>query len=780
MDGTYSVATDAAGNVYSVGEFKGNVDFDPGPGTYLMNTGTMLSNGYILKLSPTGSFIWAKQISQLTSGSNIAGSIMIDATGAIYYSAQLFGSVDADPGPAVSPLGNAGSNGEAFITKLDAAGNFVWAKILEGNNAGISEIKVDQSGNVYATGFFQFTIDFDPGAGAYPLTSAGWQDIFILKLDVNGSFVWVAAMGAEAYDIAYAVKVNAAGEIFCTGTFAGTVDFDPGAGVYNLSTQGITSFNTFILKLNSDGSFAWVKQIEGNDTNIGRSITIDNANSIIVAGSINGSVDLDPGPGTSYFSAAGGSDIYILKLNFNGDFTWGRQIGGIGSDGAGSIVCDQAGSIYLTGHFSQSVDFDPGSGIMVIASWSGSDVYILKLDPSGNFNWVRQLIGNGNFDAGIGLHMDAAYNIYVTGIFEGLTDFDPGPGVYNVPVNGQRDGFLIKLARCTNITTSTFNVTACDTYTLNGQTYNATGTYTQTMLNSNGCDSVITLNLIIGRKFTFVNAVICEGQSYYAGGANQAVSGIYKDTLLTSLGCDSVITTTLTVYPKPTPDLGPDRSLCVSSAAIITPGVFNSYLWHDNSTLPSFIVNTIGHYWVKVIDANNCSATDTLNVIAIDTVPKNFLPPDQKICYGGALKIVVPGYIDYTWSDNSKADFFTVSSFGTFYLTVRDFNNCIGTDSITIQRANCIPIGIPNAFTPNGDGLNDVFKPTINQAIQYFSFEVFNRYGQMVFNTREYGTGWDGTYKGKKQPAGSYVYRIKFINIYGWESVNNGSVLLIR
>jgi gliding motility-associated-like protein len=140
----------------------------------------------------------------------------------------------------------------------------------------------------------------------------------------------------------------------------------------------------------------------------------------------------------------------------------------------------------------------------------------------------------------------------------------------------------------------------------------------------------------------------------------------------------------------------------------------------------------------------------------------------------------VPIYFTYQWSTGSTGDFIDVSTFGTYYLTVKDFNYCTGTDSIIIQRKNCIYIGIPNAFTPNGDTKNDIFKPEIFQSVKAFSFIVFNRYGQTVFETREYGKGWDGTLNGKAQPSGSYVYHIKYTNIFGVETVENGSVLLIR
>jgi gliding motility-associated-like protein len=326
------------------------------------------------------------------------------------------------------------------------------------------------------------------------------------------------------------------------------------------------------------------------------------------------------------------------------------------------------------------------------------------------------------------------------------------------------------------------NITATICNNQNYAGHNTSGIYIDTLVSLFGCDSIRTLTLTVNaRAFTNINASICEGQSYYAGGANQTTSGIYRDTLLTSLGCDSMIITTLVINPKPKPDLGADRNLCADgNQASISPGFFAGYLWQDNSMQPNLLVRTIGSYWVIVTDINNCSGTDTVNIVSIDTVPKNFLPNDQTICYGNEVKISLPGYREYFWSTGATSSNVTIKDFGTFYLTVKDFNNCTGQDSIKIIRKNCIPIGIPNAFTPNGDNQNDIFKPTINQAIHRYQFIIFNRYGEVVFETREYGKGWDGNFKAKKQPNGTYVYRITFTNNFGWESVENGTVLLIR
>lgn len=776
-DVAYNCVTDTSGNVYSIGEFRGNFDFDPGPAVFFLNS-LGVTNTFILKLTKTGDFVWAKQIRQLSSGDNYGGSITIDSVGAIYFSVQFWGIIDADPGAGMYAVGSILSIGESMITKLDAAGNFVWAKYFGGANSGISDIVFDKTGYIYATGFFQGTVDFDPGPLIYGLTSNGFGDIFILKLTSDGNFSWAEGMGAAGGDFGNSIAVDNLGAVYCTGFFLNTVDFDPGAGTFNLTTPG-TPGNTFISKFDQNGNFLWAKQVVSLTSNSSRSLTVDKNDNISLTGNFAGTADFDPGPGIFNYTASLG-DIFILKLNTDGLFVWAKQLTGTGNSGGYGIIADLQENLYICGIFTFAVDFDPGPGTANLVSFGGYDAFLLELDKTGNFVWVKQIGGPGTQDFASRICKDNSGCLFVSGAFESTADFDPSQSVYNLTSAGNKDGFIVKFSACVTKTYSSIIASACDTYTLNGITYNSTGIYTQTLQNTAGCDSIITLDLSINKKFTTVNKDICQGESFFAGGTLQTTSGIYYDTLITSLGCDSVITTFLTVHLIPKPDLGPDRRLCADLSASISPGIFSGYLWQDNSTQPNYTVNIPGMYWVKVTDANNCSATDTLNIISIDTIPKNFLPPDQELCYGNVLRISAGSYFTYQWSTGDIGDFIDIKTFGTFYLTVKDWNLCTGTDSITIQRKDCIYIGIPNAFTPNGDTKNDIFKPIIFQEVKAFSFIVFNRYGQKVFETREYGKGWDGTYKGKDQPAGSYVYRIKFTNVFGWEYVENGSVLLIR
>ena len=785
-----SLKLDEAGNVYSIGIFDGTVDFDPGPGVYnLSSTGS--TDIYISKVDPAGNFIWAKHIGG--SAQDIPKALELDALGNIYLTGYFSGVSDFDPGPAVFNLtSNSGYFYESsYLCKLDRDGNFRWATIVAHSSyATGTSLKIDPSGNVYATGHFHSKADFDPGPVLLELF--GYPSNYVVKYDVNGNFIWVKQIQTPVWSPefsnswGFSLALDAAGDVYITGTFNYTSDFDPGPGEYIITIPPGGGHRIYILKLDKHGNFVWVKTIGGSATEkMVYSMVIDGFGNLYLTGYFSNTIDFDPGTPIYNLTAVGQADIYLLKLDPSGNFIWVKQFGSTDEVntyypfGHHSIALDNLGAIYTTGVFTGVGDFDPGPNILPLTSSGGTDIYICKLDINGDLVWAKSIGGNW-YDYSLSIDIDNSKNIYTTGAFHTTVDFDPGSGTYTLSSVGSTDSYLLKLSQCVGNSNSSIIASVCNNYVLNGQTYTSSGIYTQIIPNAEGCDSIITLNLTINRKFTSVNATICEGQSYYAGGANQTTSGIYKDTLLTSLGCDSVVTTTLLVNSKPKPDLGPDGNLCTNAQASITPGSFSSYLWHDNSTQTNYIVTGPGTYWVTVTGANNCSATDTLNILSIDTIPKNFLPESRELCYGNVLKITIPNYSTYQWNTGSTNNYIDITNFDTYYLTVKDFNNCTGTDSITIQRKNCIYIAIPNAFTPNGDTKNDIFKPIINQAIQNYSFIIFNRYGQKIFETREYGKGWDGTFKGKDQPSGSYVYRIKFTNIFGWESVENGSVLLIR
>jgi gliding motility-associated-like protein len=297
---------------------------------------------------------------------------------------------------------------------------------------------------------------------------------------------------------------------------------------------------------------------------------------------------------------------------------------------------------------------------------------------------------------------------------------------------------------------------------------------------------------------------ICPGDflQLNAGGSALSYSWNAASTLNTTLGpvviATPLVTTTylvtgtdvnyctkqapviVVVNPLPKPDLGPDKSICTGSVSIISPGNFSKYLWQDNSTQSNLTVNNIGTYWVNVENSFGCKGADTVRIISFFTSPENFLPGNTSFCKGSQQVIVVPGYAQYLWYDGSILPEIAIREFGQYTLTVKDYNGCYGTDSITLSDAKCIRYAIPNAFTPNQDGKNDVFRPFITQNVTDYKMMIWSRWGQIVFNTNQPQKGWDGLYNGSLQPAGTYIYIIHFTDSDGLPVDLKGTFNLIR
>lgn len=446
MGGTFyddigkSIATDGLGNVYTAGYFKGTGDFDPGSGTFNLVAYSGYSDIFISKLDASGNFIWAKSMGGTLDDACL--SISIDVSGNIYATGYFQGTADFNPGSGTYNLTSLGVT-DIFISKLDASGNFIWAKNM-GGTADISgnSIAVDSAGNVYTTGNFQGSVDFNPSSGTFNLTSAGMQDIFMSKLDASGNFVWAKQIGGAVNDRGNSIKVNTSGEIYTTGYFTNTVDFDPGLGTSDLiSPAGNTDI--FILKLDASGNFAWAKNIGEALDDEGRSIALDASGNVFTTGCFYGTVDFDPSIGIVNLTSGGYRDIFISKLDGLGNFVWAKNMEGNVNDFGNAIDVDALGNVYTTGNFSDTVDFDPGLGIYDLIS-SGGDVFISKLDASGNFQWAKNM---GFVALGQSIALDGSNNIFTTGWFGGTIDFDPDAGITNLSSPSSMEVFVHKMSQ---------------------------------------------------------------------------------------------------------------------------------------------------------------------------------------------------------------------------------------------------------------------------------------------------------------------------------------------
>ena len=257
-----------------------------------------------------------------------------------------------------------------------------WAKCVGSTLAdnGFS-ITVDGSGNVYITGYFSSTVDFDPGPGTAYLSSVGYDDIFFAKYNSSGALEWAKQIGSTLIDYAFSLAVDGSGSVYITGNFQGTnVDFDPGSSTVTLTSAG--SFDIFFAKFNSLGDFDWAKRIGGSAMDVGMSIAIDGSGNVYIIGYFNSTADFDPGSGTTSLTSAGGTDIFFAKFNSLGDFGWAKRIGGSSTDDGRSITVDGNGNLYIAGYFSGTVDFDPESSTVNLTSAGDTDIFFGKYGAS--------------------------------------------------------------------------------------------------------------------------------------------------------------------------------------------------------------------------------------------------------------------------------------------------------------------------------------------------------------------------------------------------------------
>ena len=433
------VAVDGSGNVYTTGYFSGTADFDPGAGTLnLASVGAV--DVFVSKLDAAGTLVWVRQLGGTST--DVGEGVVVDGSGNVYTTGYFSGTADFDPGAGTLNLASVGAV-DVFVSKLDAAGTLVWVRQLGGTSTDVGEgVVVDGSGNVYTTGYFSGTADFDPGAGTLNLASVGAVDVFVSKLDAAGTLVWARQLGGTSLDAGFGVAVDGSGNVHTTGYFLGTADFDPGAGTSNLTSAGTT--DVFVSKLDAAGTLVWARQLGGTSLDAGFGVAVDGSGNVHTTGYFLGTADFDPGAGTSNLTSAGTTDVFVSKLDAAGTLVWARQLGGTSLDAGFGVAVDGSGNVHTTGYFLGTADFDPGAGTSNLTSAGTTDVFVSKLDAAGTLVWARQL-GGTSLDAGFGVAVDGSGNVHTTGYFLGTADFDPGAGTSNLTSAGTTDVFVSKL-----------------------------------------------------------------------------------------------------------------------------------------------------------------------------------------------------------------------------------------------------------------------------------------------------------------------------------------------
>lgn len=392
---------------------------------------------------------WAKGLSG--SYDEHGTCITTDSSGNVYVAGRFYGTTDFDPGTDSANITSAGDY-DGFIAKYDANGNYVWAKSVGGTSTeSANKIALDKTGNIYVTGSFKTTADFDPGAGIANLAATGKDDVFFAKYSSNGNYLWAKKIGSANSDIGQSIALDDSGNVYVCGEFYGTADFDPGAGTVNIPTKGETDI--FIAKYDMNGNYLWAKTIGSTTFDRGYSIAISetpNGNYVILCGNFEGTADFDPGAGVSNLISSGFSDIFIAKYDAGGNYLWAKSCGGTGNDESYSIAVDSVGTVFITGFFEGTADFDPGTGTANLVSAGSADFVIASYNSNGNYVWAKSIGGTGNEQA-LGVVLNNSGSVFITGIFSGTVDFDAGIGTANlISENNSTDIFFCSYSSAGN------------------------------------------------------------------------------------------------------------------------------------------------------------------------------------------------------------------------------------------------------------------------------------------------------------------------------------------
>ena len=403
---------------------------------------------------------WASQF--VGTDASEAGSSAVTNTataftkaGSMYITGGFTGTIDFDLGPTVHNLTAVGAN-DIFVAAMDGEGAYLWATQLKPGAGGSIDastlsIATDPEGNVAITGIFHGTIDFDTSTARRPLTSLSASgDVFVLKLDDEGKFLWVrriSATEATVVDIAF----DSLGDVYIGGNFLGAADVDPGVETFTLTSLQGTSH--FIVRWDVEGAFVWANQLLATTPQseaLGQTLAVDSAGNVLTAGTFHWSVEFDTDPvDTEPAKAfqASSTSMFLAKLDPAGAVTWAKQFDQIDMDTGAyglDIQFDGTDAIHLSGHFRGALDADPSVGTEMLSVPTGEQAaFITKLTSGGSFTWAAQTQAFGADLAAINaVTVDLAGNVYSTGPFEGTVDVDPGLDEFELESLGASDIFV--------------------------------------------------------------------------------------------------------------------------------------------------------------------------------------------------------------------------------------------------------------------------------------------------------------------------------------------------
>lgn len=347
------------------------------------------------------SWMWAKGEGDI--GNDASNSVTTDAAGNTYITGNIAGRADFS-----GTIYQGNGLYEIFIAKYDASGSLQWVKLAGGDRNDQGTCIKWKDGFLYLCGSFEDTAAFE----STTLISRGEGDAFVAKYNDSGNLQWVKQAGGTGLDYASSLDIDDSGNIYIGGTYESSMRI----GLTTLSTTNIYS-ESFYAKFDGTGNLGWAKTTRGNNANLITGVAYDKHQGVFLTGYFGNTFRLDS---TTVSTGSASYDIFLAKVETsNGALDWLKRAGSTYEDGAHGVCSDNEGNPSITGYFAGTAYFD--NNAVTYADYN--DVFVAHYDSAGNNLWVRA--GRGNkLDVGFAIASDNNGNIFATGMFQNVIDFD--------------------------------------------------------------------------------------------------------------------------------------------------------------------------------------------------------------------------------------------------------------------------------------------------------------------------------------------------------------------
>ncbi|MCG3130592.1 MAG: hypothetical protein FLDDKLPJ_01357 [Phycisphaerae bacterium] len=442
FDSARAVAVDAQDNVYVCGEFTDKVDFDPTEQKDKRRSKGE-NDAFVSKYAPNGDYLMAMTIG--SDGFDSASDLALHSSEGFVVVGDFDGRVDFDPGDGKIKREARGVR-EAFACRYSQDFVFDWVWTAGGKGEGTAAnawtVSIGRQNEVFIVGTFIGTVDFGENLGHR--SSPTSRDVFVSKLADDGRPLWVSTFGGSTRDHATASATDSTGNIYITGEFTGTADFDPGEGEMLRTSNG--SRDVFVLKLDSSGNLAWVRTIGGVGDDVGLALMVSDSDEAYIGGYFEDSVDFDPeGSGDVHDTGGASFHAFVTRVSADNEYRWTKTFGGSGLAYVDGIAQYADRQLVLVGGFFGAVDFDPSAGRDERLSEGKRSCYVGDWSLDGDY-CSTQTFGGAALDAARGVAVDGAGAVRVVGEFGSpVVDFDPTRGKDKRRNRGVYDGFVVGL-----------------------------------------------------------------------------------------------------------------------------------------------------------------------------------------------------------------------------------------------------------------------------------------------------------------------------------------------